>query len=205
MLYADLVQAVLDWSARSDIEAYVPSFISMATTLFNNGQDGIPALRCREMENVSTISLSGSAYPLPADYLQYKGVVELASTRRPLTYIAKTASDQSYADQLAGPSNDFTIVGGNIYLFPTSANSIELTYYQKIPDLSDSATSNWLLAKNQTAYLHASLMYAGLFVKDRNMAAEHAAALGTLVSGFTASEFVDTYARARVSPQGQRP
>ena len=41
-----------------------------------------------------------------------------------------------------------------------------MVYFAKIPALSDSATSNWLLERHYDLYLYGSLVQAALYLKD---------------------------------------
>jgi hypothetical protein len=49
---------------------------------------------------------------------------------------------------------------------PLSTNDIELTYYAKVPALSDSNTTNWLLTAHPGLYIHGIRMYAAEFSEE---------------------------------------
>jgi hypothetical protein len=49
---------------------------------------------------------------------------------------------------------------------PDSTYTGELTYYAKIPALSDAATTNWLLGVAPDVYLYGSLMEAAPYLDD---------------------------------------
>jgi len=51
-------------------------------------------------------------------------------------------------------------------IFPDTGYTGELTYYGKIPVLSDSNTSNWLLAYAPDLYLYGALLEATPYLKD---------------------------------------
>ena len=157
--YASLKTAIGEWDA-SDLAADADVFIDLAESYFN------VKLRCRQMETIASIAASSNTYALPSDYLEYKRVVEKLTPRRRLQYITEDAVDQLYADRASGSSNHFTIVGSTLYTFPLSSTDIELTYYAKIPALSGSATTNWLLLAHPNLYLHACLLYAAEWRKD---------------------------------------
>jgi hypothetical protein len=94
--------------------------------------------------------------------------VELASIRRRLDYITEDAADVLYPDRASGLANHFMIVGSSLTALPLSSNSIQLTYYAKVPALSDSNTTNWLLTAHPALYLHACKLYAAEFTGNEH-------------------------------------
>lgn len=158
--FATLKTALADWSDQgTSLDSYLEDFITLTTDGFNYGSQAMSPLRVREMVAVTSLAPTAGACTLPTDYLEYRRVVEEASIRRDLRYIAPTAVEQAYADRAGGLACDFTIIGSSLLMFPVSSNDIELTYYQKIPALSSGNTTNWLLTKHPTLYLHGGLMH----------------------------------------------
>lgn len=207
MNYAQLKTALADWSARTDLTSFLTDMIDFATAGFNHGipERGIAPLRLREMMTVSSLTPASGAITLPTDYLQYIRVVEKKSPRRELKYVTPTYTDQQYADRASGSACDFTIIGSSLYMFPLSTTDHELTYYAKIPDLSDSATSNWLLAKHPSLYLHAGLMQVGMFVKDNDLFGRSAALVTNMIDGLNKTNELAIYARAGTRMQSIMP
>lgn len=159
--YSELKSAIVNWyKDRSDLADFADEFIDLAEAYFNL------EIRTREMETVEDLTPTNNVCTLPTDYLEYKRVVELTSIRRPLEYITEDAADSLYPTRAAGLSGNFMIIGNELTALPLSTNDIELTYYQQIPALSDSNTTNWLLTRMPNLYLHACLMYAAEFTKD---------------------------------------
>ena len=197
MDYAALKTKIADWSARSDISASIPDFISFATDMFNYGQgNDMKPLRMRDMIAVTSLTPTNGTVTLPSDYLQYERVVEAASIRRELKYITPNFSDQQYPVRQAGSAATFTIVGNSLTAFPITSNNIELTYWQKIPDLSDSVTTNWLLADWPSLYLHAALMQVGLYTKDDALFNRSAALVKNMMDGLMAQDTLSSYSKA---------
>jgi hypothetical protein len=168
--YAELKTAIPVWFMdRSDLSSYADDFIDLAEAYFNK------VLRCRQMEATTSLTPSSNVCTLPSDYLEYKRVVEEASTRRALEYITEDAADLLYASRTSGLSNHFMIEGSSLTALPLSSNDIELTYYQALTPLSASATTNWLITAMPNLYLHGSLMQAAEFVNDDAMLARETA------------------------------
>jgi hypothetical protein len=205
--FNDFRQKLRDWSEKgTSLDAFLADFISMATDSLNLGDAAVQdPLRVREMLAVTSLSPTSGACTLPADYLQYRRVVELASIRRELEFIVPSVADQTYPTRPAGLACDFTIVGPSLMMFPASANNIELTYYQAVPALSDSATTNWLLLKHPSLYLNAALMHLFAFVNDQAKMTEKASLVNAGIAALNSASQVSEFARAAFRPKGFHP
>lgn len=197
MDYAGLQSAIAAWSARSDGDTVgaIPSFIELSTAMFNHGQQNMAPLRTREMLTTATLTPTNGVVSLPADYLQYRTVVSNASTIRDLEYVAPDFANVQFADGAAGLSTSFTIIGNSLNVYPISSSDVLLTYYQTIPDLSDSNTSNWLLAKQPNLYLHAGLLQLSMYTKDDTLFQRSAAMIQTIIDGLMIEELLANYSK----------
>ena len=158
--YAELQTAIADWLDRSDLTSYIPDFITFAEGYLSRN------VSHRKMDTSVDITPASNVYTLPTDYLHYRRVVEKASIRRELQFIAPGVADEQYPTRGTGLSQHFTIVGDSLTAFPLSSNDIELTYRQKIPALSASNASNWLLAASPELYLRATQFQALTFINE---------------------------------------
>jgi hypothetical protein len=198
--YSDLVTAITsDWPARSDIAAIADTVIQLAEGIFNG------KLRMRQMETTTTLVPVSNLCTLPSDYLEYKRVVEVASIRRRLDYITEDASDALYPDRAAGLACNFTILGTQLQAFPLSSNNIELTYYQKIPGLTSTNTTNWLLTAHPNAYLHACLLYIGEYIKDADRISTESQFLQSYIDLMNSLEMRGKFGNAGVTLTGITP
>lgn len=167
--YSELKTAIVNWfKDRSDLTTYADEIIDLTEGYFN------AELRTREMEATTNLTPTSNVCSLPTDFLEIIQVVELTSPRRTLEYITKRVADDYYPDRSAGLSSHYMVVGSNLTALPLSSNDIELTYYQKVPALSGSNTTNWLLTKMPNLYLHGCLMYAAELTKDTELMAVEA-------------------------------
>ena len=207
--YSTLIAYLDTWLARNDVTVQAAYFLSMLEDYLNYGGGDIdPPLRCREMEAASSITPDATAYTvaIPTDYLEYRSVVELASIRRPLQYITADQAEQLFPVRTGGGlASHFYIAGEFIYPLPRTTNVIELTYYQKIPSLTSTNTTNWLLDNNASIYLRGTLMMAADFIKDNEEYAKHASFVRGLVAGMNRSDVLARYSRAGVSLRGSTP
>jgi len=195
--YTSLKSSVIDWSARNDVASIVDDAIGFTTDYLNFGVgDSDPPLRCREMEAVASLTPSSGVCTLPTDYLEYRRVVEDASTRRELTYITPDQAEVLYPSRIGGLGSNFTIIGSSLYTFPLVSNDVELTYYQKIDNLDDGTPENWVLTKAPQVYLRGCLMFLADYVRDNDELAKNGTALRALVAGLNGSNVMANYARA---------
>ena len=206
MNYAQLKSNIADFLNRSDLTAVIPTFIELAESQMDR------ALRVRQMLSRSTASIDTQYSAFPADFLEAKTFkITSSNPIQPIEFLTPEQMDdrdQLYANAPGIPKY-FTIIGGQIRVSPTpdATYTAELMYIAKLPKLSDSVTTNWLLASSPDAYLYGSLMQAAPYLKDD----ERVAVWGTLYNTAIESiKFADQNAsasgliRARVKPFGAR-
>jgi hypothetical protein len=162
--FAGLKATIADYLNRDDLTTIIPSFITLAEAKFNR------KLRVRQMIKRAEGQINTAFFAYPSDWLQAKEFVLNTNPTVRLQYI-----DESYSNELratrfvaVGRPLYYTIVGTQLEFTPTpdTTYSAELTYYAKIPALSDSNTSNWLLAYAPDLYLYGALMEATPYLKD---------------------------------------
>lgn len=209
MNYSDLQASVTNWAARSDslTVAEVPNFISFATDSFNHGipERTIAPIRTREMLTTGDVTPVDGVATLPADFLQISGVTSLNSTRRALSFVSTGYTDTRYADRVGGLPNSFSIIGNSLSTYPISSTDLELVYYKKIPQLSNSEPTNWLLEKLPALYLHASLYQLAMFTKDNDLMQRSAAMMIAMIDGLNMTDMLSIYSRTSVRLGVQTP
>jgi hypothetical protein len=162
--FAGLKTTIADYLNRDDLTSIIPSFITLAEAKFNR------KLRVRQMVKRANATVDTQYFAFPADFLQAK---EFQLNTNPITYLQYVTQNQGdYGSQniyiSAGKPQYYTIIGSQIEVIPTPDTSYtgELTYYGKIPALSESNTSNWLLAYAPDLYLYGALLEATPYLKD---------------------------------------
>lgn len=160
--YSSLKSSITDWlQGRTDLATVVDDFIDLAEAEMNR------VLRVREMEASDTLTLdSNGEATLPTDYLAWRSVTALTSPRIDVEYATPSFIEDAYGDRYSGNPSVFTIRGSTILVVPISTEDIRLDYYQKVPALSDSNTSNWVLAKMPGLYLHLALKHAAVYLDE---------------------------------------
>lgn len=173
---ADQCTAVRNWLAiGSDVypDAVVTTWIRMAEEYLSN------ALRVKHMIQIDTSSVVAERVPLPSDWqeirlvrtipdmgvLRYTTVDDFYNPEWEDAPGTTTSYVKSVSTSYPGKVRRYCIVGNYIILGGTSSTplQVELTYYQNIPPLVDSA-NNWINVFHPTVYmlktLHVASMYA---------------------------------------------
>ena len=162
--YAQLKTTIADYLNRDDLTTIIPTFIQMAEAKFNR------KLRVRQMIKRATAPIDTAFFAYPSDWLEAK---EFQLNTNPITRLEFVTED--YGNFLrqsrfvaAGKPRYYSVVGSQLEFIPTPDTTYEgeLTYYAKIPALSDSNTSNWLLAYAPDLYLYGALVEAEPYLKN---------------------------------------
>jgi hypothetical protein len=158
--YAELKTAASNWLDRTDLSSRVPEFVALFEAQINR------RLRVRPQTTTSTITITSGSGTLPTDYLEWKRVTWTGSPTRELSYVTPSALSAFNPDSLSDTPTHFTIEGSTIKVARLSDTSLQMLYSQKVPALSDSATTNWLLTSHPDAYLFGTLTMSATLTGD---------------------------------------
>lgn len=189
--YANLKTAIAQRMARSDKTALLADFISIAHSKMMKGQktpDGrawvIPPLRFNPMLTTdATLTPADGAVTLPTDYLKAKRLTSSTADTRPLEYMAPDVFRASGLYSESGPPAFYTIEGSSLLIMPANTDALSLLYYAKVAELSDSNTSNVILANIPHAYLYGALAEAFQQIRKSDEAAYYTAQFAGVVHG----------------------
>ena len=179
--FSELSTAILTWINRTgdtDLIAAVPDFIRLAEL---NAQR---RLRVGQMLASTTITLTNGAGSLPSDYVQYRRIWDTAYPDIDL--------EPGTAESVRG----FKIAGSSITAYPTTIGTLGIDYYQEIPALTASNTTNWLLEDVPEVYLYGSLVAAMPFVLDDNRAGVWKSFLEEAYQALENQDVMTRYAKA---------
>lgn len=165
--YTNLQSTIADFLNRDDLTAVIPTFIQLAEAQLNRD------IRHWKMEARSSGQQSaGDQYmQIPADWLE---TIRMHVTGAGTSAINLT-SRASMADIRAKNEDASTKVpylychaDSQFELYPTppETTNIELLYYQKIPSLSASTTTNWLLTEAPDVYLYGALLHSAPYLAE---------------------------------------
>jgi hypothetical protein len=155
--YAELQAAIGNWLDHNLFTARVPDFIALFEAAANR------RLRVREQEASTNLIPSSGAAALPADYLSWRRVTWSGPTRLELEYVHPSYVQAAYPSAPSDVPRIFTIEGSTLKVRPVNDATLEFDYFQKVPALSNSASTNWLLSAHPDLYLFGSLVEAEMF------------------------------------------
>ena len=165
--YAELQTATANWLDRSDMTDRIPEFIELAEANFNR------VIRQPDMiTKDDSFSISSRYTTLPTDTLEIVRIVLDLTPVVVLEYMTpEELSERRVSLTGGGKPYYFTTVGGStnqleVLRSPDSTYTASIIYYTRIAALSDSATSNWLLAAHPDIYLFGTLVEAEPYLKN---------------------------------------
>jgi hypothetical protein len=161
--YSELKTSIADFLNRDDLTSVIPDFITLAEAQMER------ELRHYSMEKRSTAEVDTRYSELPSDFLEpIRMHLEEQSTRLELISLDDMLELRQDSNNTSGRPTSYAITGGAIEVYPTpdATYNLELLYYASIAKLSDSNTSNWILASHPDAYLYGALLQSAPYLKD---------------------------------------
>jgi hypothetical protein len=163
--YQGLLDEILAWTNRPDLEQTAPSFVTFAEAWLNR------TLRVQPMLRRARTTLDGHYIPLPIDFLEARNVQINAGTQGVRRLLPATLDIADRLREVAPPTGQathFVIVGDALEVVPVESGGpeIEMAYYARVPALSATTPVNWLLLQSPEIYLYASLAHASAFLAD---------------------------------------
>ena len=165
--YAELQTATANWLDRTDLTARIPEFIELSEANFNR------VIRSPDMVTKDdSFSLTSRYNTLPSDTLEIVRIVLDLTPVIVLEYLTpEEISERRVSMSATGKPYYFTVIGGSsnqleVVPSPDSTYTSSIVYYTRIAALSDSATSNWLLAAHPDIYLFGTLVEAEPYLKN---------------------------------------
>jgi hypothetical protein len=182
--YSELQTACANWLSRVDLTARIPEFIALAEAKIQR------TLRVRQME--TRVSATATEWmSLPTDYIELRNI-KITSTR---PYVALTLIDPGQADAdytgATGLPLFYTLQGNQVRLIPApdaTTYTVEMIYFKKIPALSVTNTTNWLLTAAPDAYLYGTVTEALVMVQDDGRAAAASSAFARVIEDLHSEE-----------------
>ena len=231
--YDGLKASIATWLNRDDLTDVIPDLIKMAETRLNDrlrlapmeiratltliASSGASVLSAEDTgqilvdesggqslsdEETSDLPIGGGI--LPDDFLEarvvsanpaYPTILKLASHNRGI----------SLSGSLTGYPYSYIVIGNAIYTYPAYASDLSLTYYARIPSLSDDNTTNWLLVKYPQMYLYASLLESAPLLQDDGRVTLWKAALDEAISDAQRADAAMRWSNAGLRLNGPTP
>jgi len=176
--YSTLLAALEAYLARDDLQAFAPIFVQQAEGRFNTD------LRVPEMQKSVLLTEIGEGIgSLPTDFLDWVGLQWTAEPdfgQRPLflNYKEPDSPEFRHRHRPNGVPQFYTVIAGQVRIVPVIPGRIEMYYYARIPPLTATAPTNWLIERAPEVYLYGSLWEAMLFQKDEERSTQWATLVG---------------------------
>lgn len=163
MTYSELQDTILDWLNRPDLTSAVVQFIASAEARLNRDT------RITAPSVLVELTVDEDGEELPADLRRidswwmagptWYGAIEIVNGDQ------LGRLKQKYT---SGPPRYAALIGGAAYFAPEPSESLTtyLSYFRKIPTLSDAAPTNWFLDDHQDIYRLAALVESAPYLKD---------------------------------------
>lgn len=165
--YSGLQAAIAEYLGRSDLTTTIPAFITLAEAKFNRDLE-VRQMEARSTTVVDTTSTAPEFISLPTNFLSMRWIRLNGVTGKPhLDFLSaiQMAEYRSGIGNGSGQPKYYSLLVSDIELCPQpdSNYTLEMVYRIFVPALSDTNTSNWLLALAPDAYLYGSLLESYLF------------------------------------------
>jgi len=183
--YSALKTAVASWLNRTDLTDTIDDFIDAAEAKMSR------RLHDRQMvERVVYTDTDTETIALPEDF---GGIVSLRVNDgypTELIYVSPDQMDDTVRKASAGAGRPryYSISGDVIILSPVPAAStdedgyeLRMRYRKRIPALSSTNATNWVLDRHPDLYLYACMEQGALFLRDWETAAQMAGRVEALI------------------------
>jgi hypothetical protein len=160
--FTELKTSIADFLNREDLTAVIPSFISLAEARISRDLS-----HWKQEKRVET-TFDERYEIIPNDMVEAMSL-QHADGGRIITMAATEMQERRGSiSNYAGKPTNVRLTAGQFELFPTPDGSypVSLLYRGRIPALSDTNASTWLLLDAPDVLLYAALMQAAPYLKD---------------------------------------
>lgn len=170
MTYDEIVAASIAYADRQDVEVAenIDIFIIFVEARMNR------TLKTRKQSVRAFIPTTDDEeyYPLPLDYAGMRDVQLTSDVPTAIhkvaifNYLQPEAMNKQRSRPYGG-RNYYTVIADQLHIYPAQAagQSIELVYYQKVPNLNATDDINWMSEDHPDMYLAGMVAEIELFVK----------------------------------------
>lgn len=163
--FANLKQAVQRFAKREDLSAVEDDFITLAESFINKRL----RIAANNVRSTTTLTTTSRFVEKPIRFLEMRRLTIIDGD---YTYDVKYRTpDQMEIEPTKGRPEYFTITGEiELNRVPSSAWTLEMSYWTRLTPLSTSNTTNNTLTNYPDIYLNAALMQVHLFARDEELA-----------------------------------
>ena len=162
--YANLQTEIAGFLNRDDLTSAIPTFIDLAEAQMSRD------IRHWRMQERATITIDAQYEDRPTDWIETIRFVLTGNGTSALDLLAQNAMAdfRSGSADTAGTPRYYTHTQSQFEFYPTPDETYigDLLYYQQIPALSDSNTTNWLLTNAPDVYLYGALLHTAPYLQE---------------------------------------
>ena len=153
--YAQLQDAVENWTHRANLGDRVDEFISLGEARIGR------EVKAKQMEQRVSTAPTTNYVSLPSDYVAMRGVRIKGATIGWLDYMTPDEFFATTASSSSSSIKKYTIFGDELAFPVTPSGDVELWYYKRLTVLASAV--NTLFTSNPDLYLYAALAAAAPF------------------------------------------
>jgi hypothetical protein len=196
MNYADIVSLTLGYADRQDTEvtSRIDLFMRVTEARINR------LLMTLDMSCRATTPMSNTTeyYSLPINYSVMRSIKVIDNNNSKSRVTLLQVNPEQMANIINNGETQFpcyTVISGDIHVQPfyDNTHSLEIDYFQTLPPLSTSITTNWLSDSNPDTYIFGLLVEINSFIKDANSATMWDARFNQALSEITNNDSKSTW------------
>lgn len=159
--YDELKASIANWLNRDDLTAVIPDFIALA-----EAQIARDVRHWRQEKRVTT-SVNEQYENLPIDWLEMIQI-QLTAGGRLQVISAAELQDRKEDSLVAYKPKYYRLTSDQIEFYPAPDSPYEaaMQYYARVPALTDTDTTNWVLTDYPDIYLYGALVHAAPYLND---------------------------------------
>lgn len=163
--YANLQTAIANFAHRSDLTAVLPDLITLAEVRINGDLDA----RLQDIKTALSTVANTESVSLPTDVIDIRHLSVSSTTPiQVLVYQVPDSFEVAHAWGETGTPRAYTVIGSLLYLSPVpdSVYTLDLVYKGRVPSLSSTNTTNYLLTNYPKVYLTAAMCEVAIYTKS---------------------------------------
>tara|TARA_R110002012_G_scaffold213566_1_gene384676 strand:- start:144 stop:797 length:654 start_codon:yes stop_codon:yes gene_type:complete len=164
--YSDLKTSVANYLNRDDLTNVIPDFITLAESRLNREL----RVRVNMVRAETTTAANIPFYNLPSDLIELRNITyeSDSTTSYALSYLSPESGSREWGAYTSGLPRAYTNLGLNIkiYPIPDAAYVIGINYFKKLVPLSNTQTTNDIIANFPDLYLFASCLEGAIYLND---------------------------------------
>jgi hypothetical protein len=166
--YSDLQTSFANFLHRADLGAVIPDLIAMAEVRINGDLDA----RLQDTQTTLATTAGVQTVALPTDLINIRHFSVATDPIITMVYMTPDQANKEFSTSFTGTPINYTVIGSNASLYPKPDQDygLNLIYKARIPALSITNTSNYLLSTYPNVYLYATLVKGAEYIGDSNMA-----------------------------------